>query len=83
MKGQLATCPVAKGHHKDSGSNPLIEAAPKRSEFMSICMRATQAKGVNNQLYILTGSLQEEEEPQLERAVTGARPHLARPKGST
>jgi hypothetical protein len=55
VKGQLATRPVMKGHHKDSGSNTPTEAAPKRSEFMTIYTRAAQAKGVNNQLYILTG----------------------------
>ena len=48
---------------------------------MSIYRRAAQAKGINNNIYS-PESLQEEEEPQLERAATGARPHLARPEGS-
>ena len=48
---------------------------------MSIYRRAAQAKGINNHIY-LPESLQEEEEPQLERAATGARPHLARSEGS-
>jgi len=80
-EGQLATRPVEKGHLEESGSNPPTVAAQRRSEFMSIYRRAAQAKGINNHIYS-PESLQEEEEPQLERAATGARPHLARPEGS-
>jgi hypothetical protein len=76
----LATQPVEKGHLEESGSNPPTVAAQKRSEFMSICRRAAQAKGINNHIY--SPESPQEEEPQLERAATRARPHLARPKGS-
>jgi polysaccharide deacetylase 2 family uncharacterized protein YibQ len=71
---------VEKGHLEESGLNPQTVAAQRRSEFMSICRRATQAKGINNHIYS-PESLQEEEEPQLERAATGAQPHLARLEG--
>ena len=47
---------------------------------MSIYRRVAQAKGINNHIYS-PEFLQEEEEPQLERAATGARPHLARSEG--
>jgi hypothetical protein len=63
----LATQPVEKGHLEESGSNPPTVVAQRRSEFMSICRRAAQDKGINNHIYSLE-SLQEEEEeePQLE-----------------
>jgi hypothetical protein len=72
---------MEKGHFEELGLNPPTVAAQKRSEFMSICRRATQAKGINNHIYS-PESLQDEEEPQLERAAIGARPHLARLEGS-
>jgi hypothetical protein len=80
-EGHLATRPVEKGHLEESGSNPPTMDAQRRSKFMSICRRAAQAKGINNHIYS-SESLQDEEEPQLERAATGARPHLARLEGS-
>jgi hypothetical protein len=80
-KGHLVTRPVEKGHLEESGLNPPTVAAQRRSKFISICRRAAEAKGINNHIYSLE-SLQEKDESQLERAATGARPHLARPEGS-
>jgi hypothetical protein len=71
---------VEKGHLEESGSNPPTVAAQRRSKFMSIYRRAAQAKGINNHIY--SPESVQDEEPQLERAATGARPHMARLEGS-
>jgi hypothetical protein len=42
---------MEKGHFEELGSNPPTVVAQKRSEFMSICRRAAQAKGINNHIY--------------------------------
>jgi hypothetical protein len=68
-EGHLATRPVEKGHLEESGLNPPTMAVQRRSEFISICRRAAQAKGINNHIYS-SESLQDEEEPQLERVAT-------------
>jgi hypothetical protein len=85
---------MEKGHLEESGSNPPTVAAQRRRKFTSICRRAAQDKGINNHIYsratqakginnhIYSPESLQEEEPQLEQAATGARPHLARSEGS-